>query len=172
MHTRYNHNWPRRGFALLWDTKILGELIDPADVISTRELFALQDRWPDQLPAAKGHALIVAGLEGSLDVLSPGDAEQWMTEDFRRLILSFQGHYEGQAGLIFWMPSGLKRLSMNHATEAYFWKHRESGETGLPLGRLFFSGAECEVDRLLDTDDPAVDVDGPHWIGLHHLRIS
>ncbi len=172
MRTRCNHNWPRRGFALLWDTKFLGELIHPANVISMRELFALKGKWPDALPADNGNTLVVAGLEGTLDVLSSGDAQNWMNREFRDLILSFQDHYESQAGLILWMPSGRNRISMNGATEEYMWTHRASGDKGLPIGRLLFSGAECEVERLMDTDDPNADPDKEHWIGLHHPRIS
>jgi hypothetical protein len=166
MHTRCNHNWPRRGFAILWDTQTLGELVRPNDVLSMRELFALKERWPDV------DTLVVAGLEGSLDVLSSADAHAWLTGDFRDLIMSFQDFYEGQAGLILWVPSGHSRISMNGATEEYFWTHRDSGECGLPIGRLLFSGAESEVERLLNTDEPGVDADGKHWIGLHHPRIS
>lgn len=166
MRTRCNHNWPRRGFAILWDTQTLGELVRPSDVLSMRELFAIKDQWPDV------DTLVVAGLEGSLDVLSSADAHTWLTGEFRDLILSFQDFYEGQAGLILWVPSGHRRISMNGATEEYFWTHRDSGDGGLPIGRLLFSGAESEVERLLNSDEPGVDPDGKHWIGLHHPRIS
>lgn len=172
MKIRHNHSWPRRGFALLWDTTTLGDLVDPSDVVSMRQMTAMAQNWPDYLPAADGDALIVAGLEGSLDVLNASDAKTWLTGDFRDLILSFQDFYEGQAGLIFWMPSGHDRISMKGATEEYFWFHRDSGDEGLPIGRLLFSGAESEVERLLDTDDSQADPDGKHWIGLHHPRIS
>ncbi|MFB1488916.1 MULTISPECIES: hypothetical protein [unclassified Thiocapsa] len=64
------------------------------------------DDWPDELPAAEGDALIVAGLEGCLDVLSGEDAAQWLETDLREAVFSFQDFYEGQAGLILWAPSG------------------------------------------------------------------
>jgi hypothetical protein len=172
MQIRYNHSWPRRGFALLWDTETLGDLVRPSEVLSMRELFVLKNHWPEALPAANGDALVVAGLEGSLDVLNGADAQEWLAGDFRDLILSFQDHYQGQAGLILWLPSGHGRISMNGATEEYFWTHRDSGDGGLPIGRLLFSGAESEVERLMNTDEPGVDVDGKHWIGLYHPRIS
>jgi hypothetical protein len=172
MRTRCNHSWPRRGFALLWDTVTLGDLVQPTGVLSMRELMALRNSWPDDLPAADGDALVVAGLEGSLDVLNAADAREWLTGEFRDLILSFQDFYEGQAGLILWLPSGYSRISMKGATEEYFWSHRDSGDGGLPIGRLLFSGAESEVERLLDSDEPGIDVDSKHWIGLHHPRIS
>ncbi|MCC6493492.1 MAG: hypothetical protein IT424_10770 [Pirellulales bacterium] len=172
VRTRYNRGWSRRGFALLWEVTTLAELVKPSDVLSLRDFFALANQWPEDLPAADGDAMIVAGLEGCLDVLDAADAERWIETDLKEAVLSFQDHYEGQAGLIFWLPSGLNRISMKGATEQYFWKHRSTGGDGLPIGRLLFSGAENEVERLLDSDDANTDYDGKHWIGLHHPRIS
>lgn len=169
---RYNQGWPRRGFALLWDVKTLLELAEPADVVSLRQFFALAKSWPEDLPAAGGDALVVSGLEGCLDVLGAGDVERWVESDLKEAVLSFQDQYQGQAGLVFWLPSGRNRISMRGATEQYYWKHRSSGAEGLPIGRLLFSGAENEVERLLDSEDGKADYDGKHWIGLHHPRIS
>ena len=172
VRTRFNQGWPRRGFALLWDAGVLSGLNTPSDVVSLRQFFALVDNWPDELPAADGDALVVAGFEGCLDVLSEEDAVQWIETDLKEAVLSFQDFYQGQAGLIFWVPSGHNRVSMRGASEAYFWKHRGAGGDGLPIGRLLFSGTENEVERLLNTDDPRADYDGKHWAGLYHSRIS
>lgn len=173
MEKRHNHSWHRRGFTLLWDTQTLAELLPPNDAISMRELFAMKNHWPDgYLPAANGDALVVAGFDGLLDLLNGDDAQTWLSRDFHDLMLSFQDFYEGQAGLILWLPTGHKRIFMNEATEEYFWEHKGSGSNGLPIGRLLFLGAECEVARLMNTDDPSVDVDSEHWIGLYHPRIS
>lgn len=169
---RYNKGWPRRGFALLWEVKTLLELVKPADVVSLRQFFALAKNWPEDLPASGGDALVVSGLEGCLDVFGAADVERWIEGDLKDAVLSFQDQYQGQAGLVFWLPSGRNRISMRGATEQYFWKHRSSGADGLPIGRLLFSGAENEVERLLDSEDGKADYDGKHWIGLHHPRIS
>ena len=172
VRTRFNRRWPRRGLALLWDSNILAELVTPTKVVSLRQFFTLVDKWPDDLPAADGDALVVAGFEGCVDVLEAKDAEHWIETDLRDAILSFQDYFEGQAGLILWLPSGRKRISMKGATEEYFWKHRSAGPDGLHIGRLLWSGAESEVERILNTDDRRVDYDSKHWVGLHHPRIS
>jgi len=169
---RFNHNWHRRGLALVWDAQMLAQLIDPAKVLSMRQFFALAKGWADDLPAVDGDSLVVSGFEGCVDVLGAKDVERWIETDLREVVLSFQDYYEGQAGLIFWLPTGRNRISMKGATEQYFWKHRASGNDGIAIGRLLFSGAENEVERILDTDDPNVDYDGKHWVGLHHPRIS
>ncbi|MFH1021785.1 MAG: hypothetical protein V1809_00175 [Planctomycetota bacterium] len=106
-------------------------------------------------------------------MLDRADAEKWIEKDLKNLILSFQDEYEGQAALIFWLPSGRSRISMVGSSEEYFWKLKASdSETGLPLGRLLWSGAENEVERIMDTDDSGADYDGKSWAGLHHPRIS
>ncbi len=169
---RFNRGWPRRGFALLWNAEILADLTAPQAVLSLRQFFAQVDDWPEDLPAANGDAMIVAGFEGCLDILDGHDAAHWIETDLKDAILSFQDFYQGQAGLILWVPSGRTRISMKGSTEQYFWKHPSSGTDGLPIGRLLFSGAENEVERIMNTDDSNADYDGKYWAGLHHPRIS
>jgi len=172
VRTRFNNNWPRRGLALVWDTQMLAELIEPANVISLRQVFGMASDWPEDLPAANGDAVVVSGLEGCIDVLGTKDVERWIETDLKEIVLSFQDYYQSQAGLIFWLPSGRKRISMKGASEQYYWKHRDSGGDGIAIGHLLFSGAENEVERILNTDDPNADYDGKYWAGLHHPRIS
>ncbi len=172
VRTRFNQGWPRRGFALLWDAETLPELTAHKAVLSLRQFFAQVDDWPEDLPAANGDAMVVSGFEGCLDILGGPDAEQWIETDLREAILSFQDFYQGQAGLILWVPSGRDRISMKGATEQYYWTHRGAGPDGLPIGRLLFSGAENEVERIMNTDDSNADYDGKYWAGLHHPRIS
>lgn len=173
VRTRVNQGWPRRGFALLWDPTTLARLVAPKDILPLRSFFAKVDDLSDgDLTAADGHALVVSGVEGCLDVLSAEDAAEWVETALKDAVLSFQDFSQGHGGLILWLPSGRNRLSMKLASETYRWKHRPSGPDGLPLGQLLFAGAENEVERLLDTDAPNADYDGKHWIGLHHPRIS
>ena len=172
VRVRHNRGWSRRGFSLLWDANMLAEITEPQDVVSIRQLFAMVDDWPDDLPAAGGDAVVVAGVEGCLDTLNATDAEQWLVNDLRQAILSFQGYYEGGTGMVFWMPSGRNRISMRGASEHYYFKHRDSGPDGLHIGRLLWSGAESEIERIMDTEDQDADYDSKHWVGLHHPRIS
>ena len=173
VRVRVNQGWSRRGFALLWDADTLAGLVNPAEVLPMRRFFSLIDRWPDDLPAANGDALVVSGFEGCMDVLDGNDARKWIETDLKEAVLSFQDHYEGQAGLILWLPSGRKRILMKGATEEYYWKHRGADNPdGLHIGRLLWAGAENEVERILNTDDRNADYDGKHWVGLHHPRIS
>ena len=171
--TCFNDAWMRRGSTLLWNPSMLSRVAEPSQVLSIRQFFMIADSWPEALPASNGDAIVVTGLDGCLDVLSKEDAEKWITKDLKEVIFSFQDKYEGQAGLIFWLPSGRDRISMTGASENYLWTHRPSGPTEkLPIGRLLWSGAEKEVERLLCGNDQKVDYDGKAWAGLYHPRIS
>lgn len=168
---RFNRGWSRRGFALLWCPETLALIGKPAEVCSLRQFFAMVDDWPDDLPLG-GDTIIVSGVEGCIDVLEAEDAEQWIESDLRQAILSFQDYYQGGAGLILWLPSGRNRIAMRGASEEYFYRHRGAGEEGLHIGRLLWSGAENELERIMNTDDENADYDGKHYAGLHHPRIS
>ena len=163
----------RRGFSLLWEPRVLREVIAPGAVLSIREFFALRKEWPEVLPGAEGDALVVAGLEGCLDSLSERDAIVWLETDLKAAVLSFQEHYEGQAALILWLASGRTRVGMDLADEEYFWRS-SPGRDGsrLSLGRHLWGGAESDVARILVSEENDPDPDGEAYVGLHHPRIS
>ena len=165
--------WIRRGVSLLWEPRALSIIAGPKDVVSMRQFFAMARSWPEELPAASGDALVVAGLEGCLDALEEVDAEDWLRHDLKRAVLAFQDEYQGQAALIFWLPTGRRRIEMMRATERYFWR-RGTGKTepNLPLGACLYGGAEADAERILRSEEKNPDFDGDAWIGLFHPRIS
>jgi hypothetical protein len=88
-------------------------------------------------------------------------------------VLSFQTEYDSQCGIVFWLPSGRRRVRMAGATEAYSWSCAPPfAEQTLPLGRILWAGAEQDAGRILDSRERDQAIDGPAWIGLHHPRIS
>jgi hypothetical protein len=166
-------SWSRRGLSILWGPEALNRVAAPSSVLSLRESFALSRHWPEELPAANGDAVVIAGLDGCLDALQPEDATLWLETDFRNLVLSFQDRYENHAAMILWLPNGRRRISMPRATEEYGWNctGAYSGSVIL-LGRCLWAGADSDARRILDSTVPNQDPDGPAWIGLNHPRIS
>jgi hypothetical protein len=163
----------RRGFSLLWEPRVLTEIVAPSAVLSIRELFKVRKAWPDELPGSDGDALVVAGLDGCLDSLSESDAQAWLETDLKTAVLSFQEHYQGQAALIMWIASGRTRVGMDLADEEYFWK-TSPGRDGarLPIGRCLWGGAEADAERILVSEEKDPDFDGEAYVGLYHPRIS
>lgn len=164
--------WHRTGMTILWDGESLGNLVQPKDVVSLRQMVQLSRSWPEELPANNGNTLVVAGLDACLDLLSPGDAEEWLTRPFRQWILSFQEHYQLQAGLVFYVPDGGKRIRQE-TTGGFTWRcgapHTSSE---LDFGRALWSGAEDDVSwlgkpRVTDASAPGQDT-----IGLFLRRLS
>jgi hypothetical protein len=169
VRTRQDKTWHRRGITLLWDADSLWEIASPKESVDIRGFFDLVDAWPEDLPSADGDALVVTGLEGILDALDHADAVQWLEKELRPAMLSFQEEYEGQAGLVMWLPSGRKRMSMERASEHYFWT---ANSKKLMLGQYLWGGAEADVERLMDGGSSSSDYDGQAWCGLFHPRIS
>jgi hypothetical protein len=172
MQVMSDQSWFHRGLSLLWGPEALSRIASPDQVISLRQLYALSHAWPEELSAANGNAVVVAGADGCLDALSPDDATRWLGEDLRRIVIAFQDRYENQAALILWLPDGRRRIAMPRATEQYEW-HCSGSYVGksVPLSGLW-AGAGSDVRRVLDRREPNQDPDGVAWIGLNHPRIS
>lgn len=166
--------WKRKGFSLLWSAEALAALAPPNEVVSLRRFFAMARNWQDDhLKSNNGNALVVAGLEGCLDLLSPDDAAPWLEERVLPKVLSFQSTFESDAALIFWLTSGKNRIKQNAANESYSWhcSGAHSNET-IELGRILWGGAELDAIRILDTTTRSQGSNGSAWIGIYMTRLS
>ena len=89
--------WQRRGVSWVWDAEALSQVCVASEVWSLREFLRAVGHWPEDLPSNNGDTMVVAGLEGCLDLLSPSDAEIWLSDKIKKAILSFQDDYGGEA---------------------------------------------------------------------------
>jgi hypothetical protein len=158
--------WQRRGTSWVWDEEARNQVCVASEVWSLRQFLQSVSRWPEDLPSNGNNTLVVAGLEGSLDLLVPGDAEAWLAETVKDAILSFQAHYESEAALIFWLPSGYARIKFHPATDSVDWRcaapHTESM---LSFGRVLWGEANEYPQEILLRE-------GAKAAGLFHLRIT
>ena len=162
--------WQRRGTSWLWDEEARNTVCAAGEVWSQRQFLQAAapgaQGWPDDLPSNGGQTLVVAGLEGSLDLLAPDQAEIWLGDTIKRAILSFQDEYAGEAALIFWLPQGQGRLRVQASTDAVNWlceaPHR--GQQ-LDFGRLLWGEANEYPQEILLRE-------GAKAAGLFHLRIT
>ncbi len=105
--------WTRRGFSLLWGAESLRSVAVPKEIFSMRQFLRLSRQgWPEDLPSVGGDALVVSGLDGCLDAMSPSDAVAWIEAGLVPILRDFQSSqgYDGQAALIFWLPGGRSRV--------------------------------------------------------------
>ena len=158
--------WQRRGVSWIWENDAFSEVTKAGEVFSLREMIRASKNWPDDLPSNAGNTLVVAGLDACLDLLSPADAEEWLADTLKHVILSFQDAYEGDAALVFWLPGGQRRLQVQTASDAVTWKCSApfGGET-LDFGRLLWGEAREYPQEIIlpNGNKPA---------GLFHLRIT
>ena len=158
--------WQRRGTSWLWDAEALAQICLASDAWSLRQFVQATGHWPEDLPSNDSNTLVVAGLDGCLDLLSPSDAEDWLGAKMKKSILSFQDFYDGQAALVFWLPTGAGRITTNPATDAVSWRcaHPNSNES-VDFGRVLWGEAHEYPQEILLFD-------GAKPAGLFHLRIT
>ncbi|NCC23129.1 MAG: hypothetical protein EOM26_11830 [Alphaproteobacteria bacterium] len=158
--------WRRRGTSWIWDEEARNQACETAEVWSLRQFLMAWGNWPDDLPSNDGQTLVVAGLEGGLDLLAPDDAEVWLSDAIKAAILSFQDEYAGEAALVFWLPLGHSRLKIHAATDAVTWlcevPHRGSQ---LDFGRILWGEANEYPQEIFLRG-------GSKPAGLFHLRIT
>lgn len=158
--------WQRRGTSWLWDEEALNQVCNASEVWSLRQFVQAVGKWPEQLPSNNGMTLVVAGLEGCLDLLSPDEAEIWLDEAVKSTILSFQDEYAGEASLIFWMPSAHARLRVQQTTDSVTWMCGAPNQGQLiDFGRILWGEANEYPQEILLAQ-------GAKPAGLFHLRIT
>ena len=137
-----------------------------SEVWSLRQLLQAAGHWSDDLPSNGNNTLVVAGLEGGLDLLTPEDAETWLGDAVKDAILSFQSYFEGEAALIFWLPSGQGRVKFHPATDSVEWRcAAPHGDRLLAFGRVLWGEANEYPQEILLRE-------GSKPVGLFHLRIT
>ncbi len=166
-------SWTRRGISILWDAEALSRLCKPKAVVSLRRFLQLHAaNWPEHdLPLVNDKALVVAGLESSIDALTPEDATEWLERTVYAAIVSYQREVAdggGQAALVFWLAERT-RLDY-HTSENSYFLHCCTEYKGqqISLSRCLFNGAEHDLRRIHVVGDKKTE----HWVGLFHPRIS
>lgn len=157
--------WRTRGTSWLWDEEARNQVCTAGEVWSLRQFLRAGDNWPEEPPSNNGRALVVAGLDGSLDLLAPEDAEAWLDDVIKPAILSFQEEYESAVALIFWLPSGHKRIRINPATDEVRWLCQTPHGHEIDFGRIIWGQANDYPQEILLQD-------GSKAAGLFHLRIT
>jgi len=158
--------WQRQGTSWIWDADALSQVCAPSEVWSLRQFLQAKGNWSENLPSNNGRTLVVAGLDGVLDLLTPEDAETWLREELKLAVLSYQEFWGSDASLIFWLPNGAGRISTKPATDAVVWRCA-APHTGqqLDFGRLLWGEAREYPQEILLRE-------GAKAAGLYHLRIT
>jgi len=157
--------WQRRGTSWVWDEEARNQICAASEVWSLRQFLRAVGHWPDDLPSNGSKTVVVAGLDGSLDLLTPGDAEVWLNDVVKPAILKFQDEYQGDAALVFWLPTGCSRLKVQASTDAVSWLCQSPHGHQIDFGRILWGEANEYPQEILLRD-------GGKPAGLFHLRIT
>jgi hypothetical protein len=157
--------WQVRGTSWVWDEEARNQICAASEVWSLRQFLRAKGSWADDLPSNGGRTLVVAGLDGSLDLLTPGDAEAWLGDAIKPAILSFQDEWGGDGALVFWLPGGHNRVRANTATDEVGWLCHAPHGHQIDLGRILWGQANEYPQEILLRD-------GGRPAGLFHLRIT
>lgn len=157
--------WQVRGTSWVWDEEARNQICTASEVWSLRQFLRAKRDWPDDLPSNGGRTLVVAGLDGSLDLLTPSDAEVWLNDTIKLAILSFQDEWGSDGALIFWLPNGHNRIRVNAATDEVYWLCHTPHGHQIDLGRILWGQANEYPQEILLRD-------GGRPAGLFHLRIT
>ena len=131
-------------------------LASPVLEASTHALSEQGERVPLRLVGVdallvRDRALVVAGLEGSLDTLEPKSAIEWLDHEIYPAVTSFQKEvaYGGsEAALIFWFADQ-RRFEYRQAEQAAYWKCSAAhGKHEIPIGRCLWNGSEPNSQEI------------------------
>lgn len=160
--------WQRRGTSWVWDEEARNQICAASEVWSLRQFLRTSKapgNWPDDLPSNGGKTLVVAGLDGSLDLLTPTDAEAWLGDAIKPAILSFQDEWGSDGALVFWLPGSHNRVRANAATDEVGWLCHAPHGHQIDLGRILWGQANEYPQEILLRE-------GGKPAGLFHLRIT
>ena len=165
--------WKRQGHSILWDVPGLRSFCAPGQAVSLRQFSRLHASGWNGVDAllVRDRALVVAGLEGSLDTLTPKSAIQWLDHDIYPAVTSFQKEVAfggSEAALIFWFADQ-RRFEYRQAEQAAYWKCSGAhGKHEIPIGRCLWNGSEPNSQEIRDKTG-----EGPaRFAGYYLQRIS
>jgi hypothetical protein len=157
--------WQRRGTSWIWDETARNQVCTASEIWSLRKLIQARGNWPNDLPSNGNNTLVVAGMDGCLDLLTPDDAQTWLGDTLKEAIFSFQSKYNNETALIFWLPSGRGRIKIHPATDATQWQCAAPyGDDLLDFGRILWGDSQYLHKIFLSASGKP--------IGLFHSRIT
>lgn len=158
--------WQRKGSSIVFDKKSLGGLIPAGAVISLREALSWTLKTPAAPPVA-GRTVLVSGLETVLEISDPQEAEDFLTQRIRPLLVRLQSHWT-DCGIVFGFSSHAKAFEETSLDEeVLFW--RRDRKT-VRLSKALWNGSSAvNMKRIVrEADKPGEEI----IVGYHVARIS
>lgn len=158
--------WLRRGSSVVFNKNSLGPLIAAGSLVPLRQALAWLNEWPQEPPGGN-RTVLIGGLEACLEVISPEEAESFLRDRIKPLILFLQERWD-QVGLVFGFGSSSHSFEVTNTEEEIVFLRR--GSERVRLSHFMWDGTSTlNVTRLVrEADHPS----RSETIGYHVPRIS
>ena len=165
METLSSTIWQRKGSCFVFDQTSLGQFISADAVVSLRELLSWRHSFPSELPV-EGRTLLVSGLEALIETLPPEEAESFLAQRIRPLIIDIQNRWT-DCGLVFGFSSHAKAFEEISLNEEVIFHRRDRQKIRLSEG-LWDGTAPLNMKRLLRQDqDTEKEISSRQEFGVH-----
>jgi len=158
--------WHRKGSCVVFDKKSLGGLIAAEAIISLRQALSWSKGIP-ALPPVDGRTILVAGLETILEVVPPQDAEDFLTQRIRPILISLQNQWT-DCGVVFGFSSHARAFEETPFDEEVLFRRRD--RKTVQLSRALWDGSTAlNMRRIVrDGGKPGEEI----VVGYYVARIS
>ena len=166
MDTISNNVWQRRGSCVVFDQKSLGAFIADGAVVSLRQVMA----WAKAIPAnppVPGRTILISGLETVLETMDPPEAEDFLMQRIRSLLIALQGSWT-DCGIVFGFTSNSKTFEETSLEEEVLFRRRDRKHVRLSEG-LWDGSAAVNMKRIVREGDQSGE---ETVIGYYVARIS
>ena len=161
-----NNVWQRRGSSFIFDQESLGPFILEGSVVSLRQALAWLEALPSN-PPVPGRTILVSGLETVIETLAPQEAEDFLVQRVRPLLIHLQNRWT-DCGVVFGFTSHLKTFEETSLEEEVLFRRRDRKRVRLSEG-LWDGSATVNMKRIIREGDKASE-EIP--VGYYVARIS
>jgi len=150
MDTITNTVWQRKGSCVIFDQKSLGPFISDGAVISLRQALSWSKGFP-AVPPVPGRTILISGLETIIETMEPQEAENFLTQRIRPLLIEVQNHWT-DCGVVFGFTSHPKTFEETTLEEEVLFRRRDRKQVRLSEG-LWDGTATVNMKRVAREGD-------------------
>ncbi len=115
--------WQRKGSSVVFDKDSLVPLISSNAMISLREVLSWSKSMP-AVPPVPGRTILVSGLETIVETMAPIEAEAFLTQRVRALLIDLQNKWT-DCGIVFGFSSHPKTFEETTMDEEVLFQRRD-----------------------------------------------
>jgi len=166
MNSISNDVWKRKGSSVIFDQSSLAPLISDGSLLSLRAFLG----WSNDLPVnppIPGKTIFVGGLETVLETMEPLEADSFLIQRIRPMLIQIQNTWTGTA-VVFGFSSHRKAFEETSLDEEVLFRRRDRKTIRLSDG-LWDGSATVNMKRVVCEATPE---NSEQTVGYYVARIS